>query len=80
MSDSLMSSRMRQVMALDPGVTALTFGGAPFPWSFYADAVADLESLVSVHPGARRIGIVLRNRPRVRWPRLAVPAQHDGSG
>jgi acyl-CoA synthetase (AMP-forming)/AMP-acid ligase II len=61
--DSLMSRRMRQVMALDPGATALTFGGAPFPWSFYSDAVADLESLVSAHPGARRIGIVLRNRP-----------------
>jgi len=61
--DSLMSRRMRQVMALDPGATALTFGGTPFPWSFYGDAVAGLGSLTAGCPGARRVGIVLRNRP-----------------
>jgi long-chain acyl-CoA synthetase len=62
-SDSLMSRRIRQVMALDPGATALSFDGMTFPWLFYSGAVADLESLISAHPGARRVGIVLRNRP-----------------
>ncbi len=62
-SDSLLSRRIRQMVALDPSATALSFGGKTFPWSFYSDAVTDLESLVAVHPTARRVGIVLRNRP-----------------
>jgi long-chain acyl-CoA synthetase len=62
-SDSLLSRRIRQVTALDPSATALSFDGMTFPWSFYSDAVADLESLLAAHPRARRIGIVLRNRP-----------------
>src|SRR5215467_1279898 len=60
---SVLPGRIRQVMALDPGATALSFGGMPFPWSFYSDALADLDSSLSAHPGARRVGIVLRNRP-----------------
>ena len=62
-SESLLSRRIRRVMALDPSATALSFDGMTFPWSFYSDAVADLESLLAAHPRARRIGIVLRNRP-----------------
>jgi long-chain acyl-CoA synthetase len=61
--DPLMSRRIRQVISLDPRATALSFDGITFPWSFHSDAVADLESLLAAHPGARRIGIVLRNRP-----------------
>jgi long-chain acyl-CoA synthetase len=61
--DALLSRRIRQVIALDPGATALSFDGMTFPWRFYSDAVADLESLLAAHPGSRRIGIVLRNRP-----------------
>ena len=51
------------MMALDSSATALYFGGRTFPWSFYSDAIADLESLLAAHPKARRVGIVLRNRP-----------------
>jgi long-chain acyl-CoA synthetase len=62
-ADSLMSRRIRQVLALEPGATALSFGGIAFTWSFYSEAIADLDSSLSAHPRARRIGIVLRNRP-----------------
>src|SRR5260370_41409686 len=62
-SDSLLSRRIRQVVALDPSATELSFDGMTFPWSFYSDAVADLASLLAAHPAARRVGIVLRNRP-----------------
>jgi long-chain acyl-CoA synthetase len=62
-SNSLMRRRIRAVLALDPTATALTFGGRTFPWSFYSDAITVLESSLAGHPGADRIGIVLRNRP-----------------
>jgi long-chain acyl-CoA synthetase len=62
-SDSLLSRRIRQMVALDPGATALFFGDLTFPWSFYSDAVIDLDTLLAEHPAARRVGIVLRNRP-----------------
>src|SRR5215469_6652013 len=62
-ADSLMPRRMRQVLALEPGATALSFGGMAFTWSFYSEAIADLDSALSAQPRARRIGIVLRNRP-----------------
>src|SRR3984957_12281802 len=61
--DSSLSRRICRMVALDPGATALFFGGLTFPWSFYSDAVADLETLLAAHPAARRVGIVLRNRP-----------------
>ncbi len=61
--DSLLSRRIRQMVALDPGAPALFFDGLTFPWSFYSDAVADLATLLAAHPAARRVGIVLRNRP-----------------
>ena len=59
----LLSRRIRQMLALDPQATALTFDGASLPWAYYSTAIADLESLLSVTPGLHRIGIVLRNRP-----------------
>jgi long-chain acyl-CoA synthetase len=62
-SDSLLSRRIRQMTALDSSATALYFGGLAFTWSYYSDAIADLESLLAAHPKARRVGIVLRNRP-----------------
>jgi long-chain acyl-CoA synthetase len=61
--DSLLSRRIRQMVALDPGAAALFFGELAFPWSFYSDALTDLETLLAAHPAARRVGIVLRNRP-----------------
>ena len=61
--DSLLSRRVRQMVALDPGAAALHFAGTTFPWSFYSDAVTDLGSLLAAQPTARRVGIVLRNRP-----------------
>ncbi len=61
--DPFLSRRIRQMVRLDPGAPALFFDGLTVPWSFYADAVADLSSLLAAYPGARRVGIVLRNRP-----------------
>jgi long-chain acyl-CoA synthetase len=61
--DSSLSRRIRQIAALDPGATALFFCGQTFPWSFYSDALADMETLLAAQPAARRVGIVLRNRP-----------------
>jgi acyl-CoA synthetase (AMP-forming)/AMP-acid ligase II len=61
--DPLLSRRLRQTVRLDPGAPALFFDGLTFPWSFYSDAVADLASLLAAYPAARRVGIVLRNRP-----------------
>ncbi len=61
--DSLLSRRVRRMVALDPSATALHFEGTTFPWSFYSDAVTDLASLLAANPTARRVGIVLRNRP-----------------
>jgi acyl-CoA synthetase (AMP-forming)/AMP-acid ligase II len=58
---SLLPRRIRQVLALDPDATALTFGATSIPWSCYATAIADLES--AVEPAMKRVGIVLRNRP-----------------
>lgn len=62
-SDSLIPRRIRRVLTLDPGATAVSANGMTFPWSFYCDAVADLRALLATHPAAKRIGIVLRNRP-----------------
>ncbi|MFG1923387.1 class I adenylate-forming enzyme family protein [Cryptosporangium sp. NPDC048952] len=60
---TLMARRIRGVLAVDPGATALTFQGRSFPWSYYADAIADLDTLLAGFPDAKRVGIVLRNRP-----------------
>src|SRR6266581_3200748 len=62
-SGSLLSRRICQMVRLDPGAPALFFDGLTFSWSFYSDAVADLASLLAAYPAARRVGIVLRNRP-----------------
>jgi long-chain acyl-CoA synthetase len=62
-SDSLLSRRICQMVRLDQAAPAVFFDGQTLPWSFYADAVADLASLLAGYPGARRVGIVLRNRP-----------------
>ncbi len=61
--DSLLSRRICQVVRLDPATPAVFFEGRTFSWSFYSDAVADLGSLLEGHSAARRVGIVLRNRP-----------------
>jgi long-chain acyl-CoA synthetase len=61
--DPLLSRRIRRTVALDPDATALSFCGLTFPWSFYSDAIADLATLLAAYPAARRVGIVLRNRP-----------------
>jgi acyl-CoA synthetase (AMP-forming)/AMP-acid ligase II len=61
--DSLLSRRICQMVRLDPGAPAVFCDGRTFPWSFYSDAVADLAALLAAYPAARRVGIVLRNRP-----------------
>jgi acyl-CoA synthetase (AMP-forming)/AMP-acid ligase II len=60
--DSLLSRRICQMVTLDPGAAAVFFDGLTFTWSFYADAIADMATLLAGYP-ARRVGIVLRNRP-----------------
>ena len=62
-SGSSLSRRIRLITTLDPSATALYFGDMALTWSFYSDAVNDLESALAAHPAARRVGIVLRNRP-----------------
>jgi long-chain acyl-CoA synthetase len=62
-ADSLLSRRIRQMTGLDPSRPALFFDDLTFDWAFYSDAVADLDALLARHPDARRVGIVLRNRP-----------------
>ncbi|MEU9024452.1 AMP-binding protein [Actinomadura sp. NPDC048394] len=57
-----LSARLRRMIAIDPSATALTFGDRTYPWSFHREAIEDLEHLLD-GTGARRIGIVLRNRP-----------------
>jgi len=61
--DSLLSRRICQMVKLDPAAPALFFDGLTLSWSFYSDAADDLASLLAAHPAARRVGIVLRNRP-----------------
>lgn len=59
----LLTRRLRLVLELDPAVTALAFEESNYPWSFFADAVQDVNALLDAYPEARRIGIVLRNKP-----------------
>lgn len=59
----LLTRRLRLVLEIDPAVTALAFEESSYPWSFFADAVWDLNALLAAYPAARRIGIVLRNKP-----------------
>ncbi|ROO87483.1 acyl-CoA synthetase (AMP-forming)/AMP-acid ligase II [Actinocorallia herbida] len=59
----LLTRRIGEVLALDPTASAIAFGEQTLPWSFYSDAITDLESLLGAHPGARRVGVILRNRP-----------------
>ncbi|MFT4265280.1 MAG: class I adenylate-forming enzyme family protein [Nocardioides sp.] len=58
-----LSRRLREVLEIDPEAPAVTFEGVTYPWQFYGDALTALEVTLARHPGADRIGIVLRNRP-----------------
>ncbi|MGW2824306.1 class I adenylate-forming enzyme family protein [Streptomyces sp. NPDC001443] len=69
-----LSNWLRRVMVIDPAATALTFAESSFPWSYLADVTADLERLLGDLPAARRIGLVLRNRPAQLAALLAVIA------
>lgn len=60
---ALLSGRLRRVLDADHQAAALMFGDETFTWGFFAQAVTDLEALLSSQPDSRRIGIVLRNRP-----------------
>ncbi|MCX4815198.1 acyl--CoA ligase [Streptomyces sp. NBC_01239] len=59
----LLSNWLRRVMDIDPTATALTFAESEFPWSYFADVTRDLDALLRHCPTARRVGLVLRNRP-----------------
>ena len=62
-SERPLARRIQQVLSLDETAPALSFGSQTYPWSYFSDAVADLEKLLASDPRAHRIGIVLRNRP-----------------
>ncbi|TDC87068.1 long-chain fatty acid--CoA ligase [Actinomadura sp. 7K507] len=68
-----LSGRLRRMVAIDPAATALTFGDRSYPWAFHQEAIEDLELLLD-GTGARRIGIVLRNRPALVSALIAVLA------
>jgi acyl-coenzyme A synthetase/AMP-(fatty) acid ligase len=68
-----LSARLRQVIAIDPTATALTFGDRSYPWAYHHEAIEDLERLLD-GTGAHRIGIVLRNRPALLSALIAVLA------
>ncbi|MFT4289119.1 AMP-binding protein [Nocardioides sp.] len=61
--DRLLSQRIREMLAIDPSATALSFDGESYPWSYYGEALTDLDRLLAAYPGAARVGVVLRNRP-----------------
>ena len=65
--DSSLSRRIRRMVALDPGATALFFGTLTFPWSFYSDALADLETLLAAHPEAQQDRDRAAATGPVRW-------------
>ncbi|MEV7394999.1 class I adenylate-forming enzyme family protein [Streptomyces sp. NPDC091215] len=58
-----LSNWLRRVLDVEPTATALTFAESDFPWSYFACAASELDALLSDRPTARRIGLVLRNRP-----------------
>ncbi|MFC1437231.1 class I adenylate-forming enzyme family protein [Streptacidiphilus sp. N1-10] len=58
-----LSARLRRVLTVDPDATALTFEDTDHPWSYFEAAARDLDAMLAAHPGARRVGVVLRNRP-----------------
>ncbi|MFA1538148.1 class I adenylate-forming enzyme family protein [Actinomadura monticuli] len=68
-----LSARLRRMVSIDPAATAMTFGGRSYPWAFHREAVEDLEQLLD-GTGARRVGIVLRNRPALVAALIAVLA------
>ncbi|WP_207945812.1 AMP-binding protein [Actinomadura sp. 7K534] len=72
-ADRPLSARLRRTIALDPAAPALTFGDRTYPWAYHGQTVDDLEALLE-RTGARRIGIVLRNRPALLSALLAVLA------
>ncbi|MCD4533031.1 acyl--CoA ligase [Nocardioides sp. cx-169] len=60
---ALLSQRIRRVAAVDPEATAFTFGDATYTWQHVRQAIDDLDAMLAPYPQARRVGIVLRNRP-----------------
>jgi acyl-coenzyme A synthetase/AMP-(fatty) acid ligase len=63
--DRPLATRLRRVLTAAPESTALTFDGRRYSWAFLQRAVDDLDRLL-IERGltdARRVGIVLRNRP-----------------
>lgn len=59
------SERIRQVLAIDPGATAIEFAGRSWSWGYLGDALASLDSALTAAgagPGAA-VGLLARNRP-----------------
>ncbi|MGW5715210.1 class I adenylate-forming enzyme family protein [Amycolatopsis sp. NPDC003865] len=64
-TDRPLPARLRRVLTAAPEETALLFEDRSYTWAFLWRAVGGLEHLLAEAgtPDARRIGIVLRNRP-----------------
>ncbi|MFJ9089555.1 class I adenylate-forming enzyme family protein [Streptomyces sp. NPDC102384] len=70
----LLSAWLCRVLELQPDARALHFSGTDHPWSYFARARDDLDALLRPYPQARRVGIVLRNRPGPLAAALAAVA------
>lgn len=71
-ADRLLSRRLLGIVALDPQAPAVEFEGGTWAWSYFSEAVADLQALLAGRPETHRVGIVLRNRPAILAAVIAV--------
>ncbi len=68
------STRINQVLSLDPEAEAIEFNGC---WRTWGDLKARMEAIsarleIAIQPSGAQIGIVLRNRPAILSAALAV--------
>lgn len=62
---SLITTKLRAIMALDPARTEIDFEGREYTWGDLARVVRGIEQLLDSLglPPAARVGVMLRNRP-----------------
>lgn len=62
---SLLTDKLRSIMALDPGRAEIDFEGCDFSWSELRGVVERIEASLNAAglPAEARVGVLLRNRP-----------------
>ena len=62
---SLITDKLRAIMALDPARTEINFEGRDYSWGDLARVVQGIEQLLDSLglPPDARVGVMLRNRP-----------------